>query len=93
MEEKNKGPRDPVERIERGLMGNFGKGSAELKLQYEGVSNNQNAAQECQAFLKRLGRAYCKRIPAGIVPLAFRRPDQDGACRKDAPGREASQCT
>lgn len=38
MEEKEK-PRDPVERIRRGLTGNFGKGSAELKLQYEGVSD------------------------------------------------------
>ena len=33
MEEKEK-PRDPVERIERGLTGNFGKGRVALKLQY-----------------------------------------------------------
>lgn len=38
MEEKEK-TCDPVERIRRGLTGNFGRGSAELKLQYEGVSN------------------------------------------------------
>ena len=34
MEEKNKGPRDPAERIERGLTGNFSKGRVALKLQY-----------------------------------------------------------
>ena len=32
---ENEKPRDPVERIRRGLTGNFGKGDVVLKLRYE----------------------------------------------------------